>query len=157
MKADNKQIIYSKLEELLADQTHLFIVNVKVDIKNNIKVFLDGDAGISIGECTATNRHLYKFIEEETLFTDNDFSLEVSSPGVDEPLLLNRQYIKNIGRSVEVLLKDGNKIEGKLLEAKENSIAIEVTTGKGKKAIIEQKELPIEDIKSTIVQINFNP
>jgi ribosome maturation factor RimP len=81
----------------------------------------------------------------------------VSSPGVDEPLLLNRQYIKNIGRSVEVLLKDGNKIEGKLLEAKENSIAIEVTTGKGKKAIIEQKELPIEDIKSTIVQINFNP
>jgi ribosome maturation factor RimP len=141
MKADNKQIIYSKLEELLAEQPHLFIVNVKIDIKNNIKVFLEGDTGISIGECTATNRQLYKFIEEETLFADNDFSLEVSSPGVDEPLLLERQYIKNVGRSVEVLLKDGSKIEGKLLEAKEASILLEVTTGKGKKAVIENKLL----------------
>ncbi len=157
MKVDNKQIINSKIEELLADQPHLFIVNVKIDVKNNIKVFLDGDAGISIGECTATNRQLYKFIEEEALFKDSDFSLEVSSPGVDEPLLLERQFVKNIGRSVEVLLKEGTKMEGKLLESKENKITIEVTTGKGKKAVIENKELAIEDIKSTIVQINFNP
>ncbi len=61
------------------------------------------------------NRALYKQIEAEGIFPDGDFSLEVSSPGLDEPLKLKRQYQKNIGRNVEVTLQDGSKKEGKLL------------------------------------------
>ena len=79
----------------------------KIRPTNNIKVFLDADLGISIDKCVSYNRALYKEIVESGIFPDGDFSLEVSSPGLEEPLKLRRQYQKNIGRNVEVMLKDG--------------------------------------------------
>ena len=86
---------------------------------------------------------------------DGDFSLEVSSPGLDEPLKLNRQYKKNIGRFVEVLLNDTTKKEGKLLEATEDGIIIEYELGKGKKKEIKQETILFTDIKHTKIQIKF--
>ena len=83
------------------------------------------------------------------------FSLEVSSPGLDEPLKLNRQYKKNIGRFVEVLLNDTTKKEGKLLEATEDGIIIEYELGKGKKKEIKQETILFTDIKHTKIQIKF--
>jgi ribosome maturation factor RimP len=94
-------------------------------------------------------------MEEQGLYPDGDFSLEVSSPGVDEPLKLLRQYIKNKGRNVEVSFNDGTKKEGKLLEVGEDSITIEYTEGKGKKAIVHQPVIPFAEIKQTKVLIKF--
>ncbi len=71
-----------------------------------MKVFIDGDQGISIEKCVMYNRALYKRLEEMQFFPDGDFSLEVSSPGLDEPLKLLRQYKKNVGRLVEIVLQD---------------------------------------------------
>jgi ribosome maturation factor RimP len=155
MTTEFKQIIDNHIVELIAEEPSLFWVTTKIDAKNNIKVFLDGDNGIAIGQCASVNRKLYKFIEENEFFVNNDFSLEVSSPGVDEPLLLHRQYKKNIGRSVEVILKDGVKKEGTLLDATPENISLEVTIGKGKKAETTIETLAIDSIKSTIVQIKF--
>ena len=84
-----------------------FLVEVKIRPGNNIKVFVDADRGISIDKLAQYNRRLYRQIEESGLFPNNDFSLEISSPGLDEPLKLRRQYLKNIGRYVEVILKSG--------------------------------------------------
>jgi len=98
---------------------------------------------------------LYKAIEEEAWFPEGDFSLEVSSPGVDEPLLLQRQYQKNKGRKVLVTLNDGLEKEGQLLEVGEQEITLEWTDGKGKKALQQQMQIPYENIKSTIVQVQF--
>jgi Uncharacterized protein conserved in bacteria len=70
------------------------LVQVKIKPTNNIKVFLDGDNGITIEDCIKVNRKLYAEIEELAMYPDGDFSLEVSSPGVGEPLLLQRQYVK---------------------------------------------------------------
>ena len=98
-------------------------------------MFLDADDGITIEKCTSINKALYKYIEESELFPGGNFSLEVSSPGIDEPLKLFRQYKKNIGRKVEVVMNDGTKIEGKLLNVSDDEIVMEEKTGKGNKTI----------------------
>jgi ribosome maturation factor RimP len=94
-------------------------------------------------------------IEELGIYPEGEFSLEVSSPGLDEPLQLHRQYVKNIGREIEVLFTDDTRKEGKLLEVAESDIIIEHTEGKGKKAITQQLVIPFTNIKSTTVQIKF--
>src|SRR5271154_3657007 len=90
--------VESMLNQLMADEPAYFPVEVKIGPPTHIRVFLDGDAGISIEKCVQYCRALYKKIEEAGLFPGGDFSLEVSSPGLDEPLKLLRQYKKNIGR-----------------------------------------------------------
>jgi ribosome maturation factor RimP len=94
-------------------------------------------------------------LESSDLFPPDDFSLEVSSPGLDEPLKLMRQYYKNTGRKVEVLLKDGVKTEGVLKEVTESGIIIEETRGKNKKKEVIEHNLPFDQIKSTKIQIVF--
>ena len=149
------QAVERMLELILADDPVYFIVEVKIKPTNNIKVFLDGDNGISIEKCVFYNRILYKRIEESGMFPEGDFSLEISSPGLDEPLKLLRQYRKNVGRKVEVLLKDGVKIEGKLLEVFDGHIIVEEIKGKNKKQEIIQHNFPFDNIKSTKIQIVF--
>jgi ribosome maturation factor RimP len=149
------QAVERMLEAILAGDTSYFIVEVKIRPTNNIKVFLDGDRGISIEKCVFYNRVLYKKIEESGLFPDGDFSLEISSPGLDEPLKLLRQYRKNIGRKVEVLLKDGVKTEGKLIEVFDEHIIVEEIKGKNKKQEVVQHNFPFDTIKSTKIQIVF--
>jgi len=153
MTVENK--IQGFLDSLLEAEPQYFCVNLKIKSGNNIKIFLDGDAGIPIEKCVRFNRSLYKLIEEEAMFAEGDFSLEVSSPGIDEPLKMHRQYTKNIGREVEVIFTDDAVKLGKLLEVTEADIIIEETTGKGKKAVTEQVVIPFQNIKSTTVQIKF--
>lgn len=143
------------IDELLQAYPTYFRVSVRVKPTNNIKVFLDGDEGITIEKCVFFNKALYKQIEEKGYFPTGDFSLEVSSPGVDEPLKMFRQYLKNIGRNVEVVFLDGSKVEGKLIEAASDDILVECTEGKGKKAITKQMLIPFLNIKTTTVQIKF--
>ncbi len=140
---------------MLADEPDFFLVSLRIKPTNNIKAFLDGDAGLPIEKCVYFNRKLYKLIEEKGLFPEGDFSLEVSSPGVDEPLQLLRQYKKNIGRNIEVVFKDETKKIGKLIEVADADILLEETSGKGKKAVTQQTIIPFENIKTTIVQIQF--
>ena len=89
------------------------------------------------------------------MYPNGDFSLEVSSPGLDEPLKLHRQYLKNIGRFVEVIENDGTKKEGKLVSATEGQIVIEEIKGKGKKMETVQHTISVENIKTTKIQIKF--
>lgn len=149
------QQIEKLVDEVLVDEPEYFPVSVKIKPTNNVKVFIDGDKGIAIDKCVYFNRKLYKLIEAAQMFPDGDFSLEVSSPGVNEPLKLSRQYLKNIGRNVEVLFANGSKKEGKLLQVTDADIIIEEVTGKGKKAVSQQVVIPFNNIKTTTVQIQF--
>jgi ribosome maturation factor RimP len=142
-------------DEVLADYPEYFRVSVRIKPTNNIKLFLDGDNGITIEKCVFFNRKIYKLVEETGMYPEGEFSLEVSSPGVDEPLKLYRQYLKNKGRNVEVLFPDGTVKEGKLLEVAEQDIILEITTGKGKKLAVQQLVIPFSNIKSTTVQVKF--
>lgn len=140
---------------ILAEEPTLFLVSLRIKPTNNIKVFVDGDEGITIQKCVQINRKLYKAIEESGMYPEGDFSLEVSSPGVDEPLQLTRQYNKNIGRHLEIVFNDDSKKEGKLLSVTETDIIIEHTEGKGKKAVTQQVVVPFSNIKTAVVQIKF--
>jgi ribosome maturation factor RimP len=152
---DLKARVLEMMEPLLAAEPDYFLVYIKVKPGHIIKVFLDGDNGLPIEKCIYFNRKLYKAIEEAAWFPEGDFALEVSSPGVDEPLLFTRQYTKNIGRKVAVTLNDETIKEGLLTTVADKDIIIEFTEGKGKKAVTQQLLIPFENIKSTIVQIQF--
>ncbi len=149
------QTVEGFLQELLNAHPGDFLVSIRVKPTNNIKVFIDADEGMSIEKCVRYNRALYKKLEESGMFSDGNFSLEISSPGVDQPLTLLRQYVKNKGRNVEVTFNDGTQKEGKLLEVTETDIIIEQVTGKGKKAETKQFVIPFENIKTTTVQVQF--
>ncbi len=143
------------LDQLLREEPHYFCVSVKVKPTHNIKIYLDGDQGLSIEKCSFFNRKLYRIIEEAAWFEDGDFSLEVSSPGIDEPLVLNRQYQKNRGRKVKITFLDQSQKEGILKTVTDKDILIEWTEGKGKKAATQTLLIPFDQIKTTIVQVQF--
>lgn len=149
------QAIETLIEKIIADNSDIFLVSVRIKPTNNIKVFLDADSGLSIDKCIKINRAMYKTIEEEAWYPDGNFSLEVSSPGVDEPLKLLRQYKKNTGRNLEVVFTDDTKKEGKLVNVTESGIQLEYTEGKNKKAVTHIKDIAFEEIKQATVLISF--
>lgn len=149
------QDLEQKVGALISAEPELFLVEVKIRPTNNIKVFIDGDQGVSIEKLVQYNRKLYKEIEESNMFPNGDFSLEVSSPGLDEPLKLHRQYVKNIGRFVEVTEKDESKKEGKLVSVSEQGISVVEQRGKGKKLEMVEHTILFDNIKTTKIQIKF--
>jgi len=147
------QVVEKLIGPLLQDD--IFLVSIKVKPTNNIKIYLDADNGLGIEKCIKINRALYRIMEEMGMYPDGDFSLEVSSPGVDEPLKLLRQYKKNVGREVEVVLNDDTKKEGKLIEVNDDTIKIAYTEGKNKKAVNHELDIPFTDIRQTKVKVKF--
>ncbi|MEO6316873.1 MAG: ribosome maturation factor [Chitinophagaceae bacterium] len=143
------------VQELLQDDADCFLVDIWIKPINNIRVALDADGGLPIEKCVSLNRRLYRQIEEAALYPEGEFSLEVSSPGLDEPLKMLRQYKKNISRGVEVLQLDGKITEGVLVAVNEGDIEIAETVGKNKKKEVIQHIIPFTNIKSTKIQIKF--
>lgn len=152
---DQIRIIGEKVNNLLANHPSHFLVEVRIKPTNNVKVFIDADEGVILSDLIDYNRKLYKQLEESGLFPDGDFSLEVSSPGLDEPLKLFRQYKKNVGRFVDITLLDSSRKEGKLIDATEDGVVIETETGKGKKKEIKQESVLFDQIKNTKIQVKF--
>ena len=122
---------------------------------NKLIIHVDGDQGISIQDCVAISRHVGFHLEEENTI-DKAYNLEVSSPGVGEPLQLTRQYYKNIGRDLSVKLSDGSIKEGNLLSVTDNDILIEEKVKeKGKKVQLVETQLEFNSIVETKVLISF--
>lgn len=135
------------LTEIIAEET--FIVSVSVSPspkKKKVLIKLDADNGMTIDQCAHYSRQLGKKIEEENWIQDA-YTLEVSSPGVDEFLALKRQYKKNIGRKVRIWLKQEDTLEGKLLEANEDFIKVDFKN--------EEKTFSFEEIEKTKVLVSF--
>ena len=149
------EAIEQKIQPLLEGHPSHFLVEVRIKPTNNIKVLIDADEGMMLSTLIEYNRKLYKEIEESGLLPADNFSLEVSSPGLDEPLKKHRQYKKNVGRYVHITKNDGTITEGKLLEATEESVVVETESGKGKKKEIKQETVLFTDIKTTKIQVKF--
>lgn len=147
------------LNGIIGQSGKIFQVGVKISQGNDIVVLLDGDDGITIEKCTQVNKALYKYIEEAKLFPGGNFSLEVSSPGVDEPLKFHRQYRKNIGRNVQVIMNDGSLLEGKLIEVNNDEIILKEKQVKGSKAPDRYRDktttISFNQIKHTKVLVTF--
>lgn len=143
------------VEEKISDRPELFLVEVKMLPNNKLIIHVDGDEGITIQDCAAISRHVGFHLEEENTI-DKAYNLEVSSPGVGEPLKLKRQYDKNIGRDLSVKLAGGEIKEGKLLFVDDNGITIEAKVKeKGKKAVLVETGIDFNSITETKVLISF--
>ena len=141
--------------EKIADRADLFIVRIKMHNNGVLEILVDGDDGIAIEDCVQISRHVGFHLEEEDAI-DRAYRLEVSSPGIDTPLLLHRQYQKNIGRTIRVKGLEGDKREGKLIAVNDKSITIEeIKKEKGKKAVQQEAEIPLDNITETKVLISF--
>jgi ribosome maturation factor RimP len=142
------------VEEKIADRPDLFLVNVKMN-GNKLVILVDGDKGIGIADCVAISRHVGFHLEEENTI-ENAYNLEVSSPGIDTPLTMPRQYVKNMGRNLSIKMDDGTKREGTLSSITEDAIVIdEKVKEKGKKATVIESVIPFNNITETKVLISF--
>jgi ribosome maturation factor RimP len=149
-----KEKVQILVEEVLSDD--MFIVDITVGTGNAILVSVDSDAGISVGECVQISRHVESSLDREV----EDFSLEVSSPGLTLPLKVLRQYLKNIGREVEVVAKNGEKQKGILKSANTEGFELEFLA-KGRvdgKKVEETKTLTysFDQMKTVKIVISFN-
>lgn len=143
-------------EEKIAD-TDLFIVDISVRPGNRIEVLLDRDSGLTVEDCRQVSRHIENALDRET----EDFSLDVSSPGVGRPLLVKRQYVKNTGRHIRVEPLEGAPIEGLLEHAGEDDITVlatvleEVPGKKGRKKMEKSVQIPYDRIREARIEIRF--
>lgn len=143
------------VEEKIADRPDLFLVSVRFTPNGKLSILVDGDQGISIQDCAAISRHVGFHLEENEIIK-TAYNIEVSSPGVDTPLELERQFIKNIGRRVHVKLKEGKKHEGELLSYTSEGVVIkELIKEKGKKTKEQESFFDIDNIVETKVLISF--
>jgi len=143
------------VEEKIADRPDLFLVDVQMHGSGILSILVDGDNGVAITDCVAISRHVGFHIEEENAI-EQAYNLEVSSPGLDTPLKLLRQYQKNISRTLSIKQHDSNKREGKLISADESGIVLEENIKeKGKKAFSVQNSILFTDIAETKVLVSF--
>lgn len=142
-----KMITEEKIIELVKQHiqgSEIFLVEAVVKPGNMIRVHVDRPEGISIDECVGISR----FINGELDRDVEDYSLEVSSPGLSAPYKVKQQYEKNVGRTIEVRLEDGDRLEGKLESVAEEAIVLKV---RGK-----DQEVPFEEIVKAKTIISFN-
>ena len=143
-------------EENLLDNS-LFLVEVKISTggMSKVEVLIDGDNGVDISVCATLSRKIGEVVEVENLI-EGAYNLEVSSPGVGQPLKLIRQYRANKGRELKVLLNDGNELNGKLKEVGNDEILMEIEIREKKhKKVLEEKRIVLNDIKKAKVQVSF--
>jgi len=148
-----RELAEEKITEI--GRPDLFLVSVKMLPNGKLIILVDGDKGIGIAECAQISRYVGFRLEEENAIEDA-YNLEVSSPGLDAPLALPRQYVKNIGRSLAIKMADGSKREGTLSGLTEDAIVIEESNKqKGKKAEQVESVIPLAEITETKVVISF--
>lgn len=151
-KEQIEQVITPKLE-----QDGLFLVEIAVSPSDQIVVLVDSNEGVTIEKCIELSRLIESSLDRDK----EDFELEVSSPGLGEPLKVFNQYSKNIGRDVEVVLKNGKKFVGKMVSLSTNGIDVEcaekvVVDGKKRKQLITQcNHYQFDEIKSTKIVVTF--
>ncbi|BDC98037.1 hypothetical protein PEPS_03180 [Persicobacter psychrovividus] len=154
-----KDRVWKLAEEALKDDQY-FVVNVIVsgyDSAMKISVLLDGDRGMDIDVCAEVSRHVGYVLEEEEVISSK-YTLEVSSPGLDYPLQMHRQYVKNIGRTLKVTLEGESKpMKGEILAVEEDHVVLKAEVKeKGKKKIsYEETNVPFEKIKEALIVVVF--
>ncbi len=157
-------MVEAKINDLLdrkfteEDFTNFFLIDIQVLPNNKVQVFLDKDEGITFSDCRRISRYLEEYIDEEGWLGEH-YVLEVSSPGLDRPLKLARQYPNQIGRKLEVKIEGGEMKTGVLKSVGAEGIVLEEKVrkkeGKKKTTAIMETSIPFSVIKQTKVIISF--
>lgn len=157
-------MVEEKIRDILEDffTTPGFEDCFLVDINQSntkLEVFIDCDGALTFEKCQRISRKLEKDYLDVELPLGESYTLDVSSPGVGKPLKMWRQYVKNVDRTVEVSLLEGDKYTGKLTEVTPEQIVLEAKVrrkeGKRKVTSVEDITIPFDAIKKTVVKISF--
>jgi len=153
----DKEKIKNLVNDAVAQNQELFITELKFLSDNKIFVEVDGDHGIPLKECIRISREVEHNLDRE----EEDFSLEVTSPDVSNPLKNKRQYKKNINRILKIRLRDTSTIEGVLIKVTEDEIELEWKArerkpiGKGKITVVKNATISYINILEAKVKIIF--
>ena len=155
----SKMDVKAKIAELAKESllsSAQYVVNVLASAKNlsKITVVVDSDDSITVDDCTAISNRLSQKLDEANVGSSR-YVLEVTTPGLDQPLALIRQYHKNIGRQMKVQLKDHTMVQGKLISSTDNEIVIREESGKGKHKTEREVMIPYENIERAFVMVSF--
>lgn len=144
------------LDKALHERQDLFLIDFVILQDNQIRVVIDGDAGVQVEDCVFVSRA----IEHNLNRDEEDFSLEVTSAGAATPLQNIRQYKKNIGRTLKV--KSAlEEYKGELIDANEDFIILKWNArepkpvGKGKITVQKEKQILYNEIEKATVMIKF--
>jgi ribosome maturation factor RimP len=151
--------IRSKLADLAVESLKpgQFLVDVVASSKNlsKITVVIDGDQGVTIDDCGNLSRELSARLDEMN-FGIGHYVLEVTTPGLDQPLKLKRQYARNAGRGLKVHRRDKSIVTGTLVASDEQSIQLRTEQREGKTITTSEVRVSFEDIEKAFVMVSFN-
>lgn len=151
---DLREKITEIAQSKLTDDSQ-FIVDVVASSKpgsRKVVVILDGDTGVTIDDVTNLSRAISAELDEQPLIEEN-YTLEVGTPGLDQPLKMKRQYYKNIGRELKVHTTEKKIVQGALTAVSEERIVLDIKEGKKKET--KSTEIPFSHIEKAIVMVSF--
>lgn len=152
----NESKIRDLVDEALAENESLYLIDLVISSNNKIQVTVDGDNGVNLSECVRISRNVEQNLDRD----EEDFSLEVTTPDISHPLKIKRQYKKNINRILKVKTELEN-FEGTLTSVNEEEIELKWKArepkpiGKGKVTVEKKVTIPYKDIKEAKVKIVF--
>ena len=152
----DRNVVSGIVNEWLEDKEY-FLVDVSVSPDDKIVVEIDHAEGVWIDDCVELSR----FIESKLDREEEDYELEVGSAGIGQPFKVLKQYLIHIGKEVEVLTKDGKKLEGMLKDANEENMTVTIQKkvkpegAKRPKLVEEDVTYTYNDIKHTKYLISF--
>lgn len=152
----NQELVQKLVDEAIAENDSLFLIDLNISTSNKINVIVDGDQGVPLNECIRISRHVEHNLDRE----EEDFALEVSTPDITRAITHLRQYYKNVGRTLKVKTEEG-EVEGVLTKATDNDIELHWKTrepkpiGKGKVTVEKSATLTYQEIKEAKVKIIF--
>lgn len=153
----SEKTVKALIENGLEERSDLFLIDFKLNPDNKISVVIDGDNGVTVEDCMFMSRAIENNLDREEV----DFSLDVASAGATSPLVNNRQYKKNVGRTLEIKANPDLKIEGVLTAVDDAGVTLEWETkepkpvGKGKVVVNKQAKIMYDDILEAKVIIKF--
>ena len=157
-----------KIREILASkiaEENLYLVDVKVLQGKKIQVFVDGLENVTINQCTLLSRYLEEYLDKGGI-VPLDYGLEVSSPGMTNPLKVPQQYKKRMGGTLDIVKTSGEKVTGKLIYCDDEKIIIEQILKEIKKkkkgeevsneiVLPKKYEIAYAQIKTALIHFNF--
>lgn len=150
-----EKLIHKAINEL--EYADCFLVELKVN-NTKVEIFIDSDESVTFEKCRKISRKIEAVLDEEQWLGEK-YTLDVSSAGVGKPLKYTRQYVKNIGRTLEIKRVEGEKLKGELVQADDDKVTIKfeetIKEGKKKKKIETVVEVPREDIKEAKIKVSF--
>lgn len=150
-----ERLIHQAISDL--EYNDCFLVDLKVN-NTRVEIFLDSDESVTFEKCRKISRMIEAVLDEEQWLGEK-YTLEVSSAGVGKPLKFTRQYVKNIGRTIEIKKRDGEKVKGELVAADDEKIAVKfletIKEGKKKKKVETTVEVPRSEIKESKIKVSF--